>query len=101
MSERKHMRLEYRLRPEVDVDTYLPEVTTFVTNMREHDASHDYTTYRDVKDPKHFVHVGHFDSDVVERMQTQDWFKSFTARLRTLTVNPPDVTMLSQVAATK
>jgi quinol monooxygenase YgiN len=101
MSERKHLRLEYRIRPDVDVDAYLPEVKKFVANMRDHDASHDYTTYRDVKDPRHFVHVGHFDADVAERMQTQDWFKTFTAHLRTLTINPPDVTMLAQVAATR
>jgi len=101
MSERKHMRLEYRLRPDVDVEAYLPEVKKFVAAMRDHDPSHDYTTYRDVKDPQHFVHVGHFTSDVAERMQTQDWFKTFTTHLRTLTVNPPDVTMLAQIAATK
>jgi len=101
MSERKHLRLEYRLRPDVDVDAYLPEVKKFVANMRDHDASHDYTTYRDVKDTHHFVHVGHFDADVAERMQTQDWFKGFTAHLRTLTVAPPEVTMLAQVASTR
>ena len=101
MSERKHMRLEYRLRPDVDVDAYLPEVMKFVANMRDHDPSHDYTTYRDVKDPKHFVHVGHFDAEVAERMQTQGWFKAFTTHLRTLTINPPDVTMLAQLTATR
>jgi len=100
MTERKHLRLEYRLRPDVDVEAYLPEVQKFVANMRDHDASHDYTSYRDVKDPRHFVHVGHFDAEVVERMQTQDWFKGFTAHLRTLVVAPPDVTMLAQVATT-
>jgi quinol monooxygenase YgiN len=100
MTERKHMRLEYRLRPDVDVEAYLPEVKKFVANMRDHDATHDYTTYRDVKDPHHFVHVGHFDPEAVERMQTQDWFKGFTAHLRTLVVAPPDVTMLAQVATT-
>lgn len=102
MSERKHIRLEYRLRPDVDVDAYLPEVMKFVASMRDHAASHDYTSYRDTKDPRHFVHVGHFDGgDVVEQMQTQDWFKSFTAHLRTLTVAPVEVTTLAQVASTR
>jgi quinol monooxygenase YgiN len=101
MSERKHFRLEYRLRPDVDVDAYLPDVKKFVANMRDHDASHDYTSYRDAKDPRHFVHVGHFDADAVERMQTEDWFKTFTAHLRTLTVAPPEATMLAQVATTR
>jgi quinol monooxygenase YgiN len=100
MTERKHMRLEYRLRPDVDVEAYLPEVKKFVANMHDHDASHDYTSYRDAKDPRHFVHVGHFDADAVERMQTQDWFKGFTAYLRTVVVAPPDVTMLAEVATT-
>jgi quinol monooxygenase YgiN len=101
MTERKHLRLEYRLRPDVDVEAYLPEVKKFVANMRDHDASHDYTTYRDVKDPHHFVHIGHFDPEAVESMQTQDWFKGFTAHLRTLVIAPPDATMLSQVATTR
>jgi quinol monooxygenase YgiN len=101
MSERKHLRLEYRIRPDVDVDAYLPEVKKFVANMRDHDASHDYTSYRDLKDPRHFVHIGHFDAAAVERIQTEAWFKNFTAYLRTLTVAAPDATMLSQVATTR
>ncbi|MEO8552433.1 MAG: hypothetical protein ABI678_20790 [Kofleriaceae bacterium] len=95
------MRLEYRLRDDVAPESYLPLVTEFVANMRAHDASHDYTTYRDTKDPRHFVHVGHFAPDVVPGMQAQAWFKTFTSHLRTLTVAPPDVAMLSQVASTR
>jgi len=97
----QHLRLEYRLRDDVDPETYLPLVTEFVRNMKAHDASHDYTTYRDTKDPRHFVHVGHFSPDVVPAMQAQAWFKTFTTHMRTLTVAPPDATMLSQVATTR
>jgi quinol monooxygenase YgiN len=102
MTELKHMRLEYRIRPDVDVEAvYLPLVTGFVASMRAHHASHDYTAYRDAKDPHHFVHVGHFDASVVPDMQAQAWFTTFTGRLRELTVAPPDVVMLGQIAATR
>jgi quinol monooxygenase YgiN len=97
----QHMRLEYRLRDDVDPETYLPLLGEFVSNMKAHDPSHDYTTYRDTKDPRHFVHVGHFAPDVIPGMQAQAWFKQFTAHMRTLTAAPPDVAMLSQVASTR
>ena len=43
------------------------------------------------------MHVGHFDDEVATAFQTQAWFKGFTAKLRELTVSPPDVVMLSPV----
>ncbi|HEX7700031.1 MAG TPA: hypothetical protein VF403_04905 [Kofleriaceae bacterium] len=94
---RKHMRLEYRLRDDVDIDGYLPLLTEFVTNLRKDDTTTDYTAYRDAKNPQHFVHVGHFNEDVAAAFQNQVWFKTFTTRLRELTVSPPDVVMLSPV----
>jgi quinol monooxygenase YgiN len=98
MTDRKHMRLEYRLKDSVDIETYIPLVSAFVANLRKDDASTDYTCYRDLKDPRHFVHVGHFDDAVSTKFQTQAWFQEFTTKLRELTVHPPDVVMLSQVA---
>ncbi|MEO8844056.1 MAG: hypothetical protein ABI591_11445 [Kofleriaceae bacterium] len=94
---RKHMRLEYRLRDDVDVEAYLPLVAEFVTNLRNDHRTTDYTAYRDAKDPRHFVHVGHFDEDVATAFQTQAWFKGFTAKVRERTDSPPDVVMLSPV----
>jgi len=98
MTDRKHMRLEYRLKDTVDIETYIPLVSAFVANLRKDDASTDYTCYRDLKDPRHFVHIGHFDAAVSTQFQTQAWFVEFTTKLRELVVNPPDVVMLSQVA---
>jgi quinol monooxygenase YgiN len=98
MTDQKHVRIEYHLKDTVDLETYIPLVSAFVANLRKDNATTDYTCYRDLKDPRHFVHVGHFEEAVSAKFQTQPWFKEFTAKLRDLTVNPPDVVMLSQVA---
>lgn len=101
MTTQKHMRLEYRLRDEIDPATYEPQLEQFVANMRSHARSHDYAAYRDPKDSRHFVHVGHFLPDDVKAMQKEPWFDAYTTKLRTLTVRPPDVTMLELVASTR
>ena len=101
MSQRQHVRIDYHLRPDADLEAYLAEVARFVANIGKFNASNEYTTYRDAKDPRHFVHVGHFDADVSEPMQTEAWFKTFTAHLRTQSVAPPDVVMLAVVASTR
>jgi quinol monooxygenase YgiN len=100
MQERKHVRIEYRLRPDVAVEAYLPRLKELVAAMRADDPSHEYTAFRDANDDRHFVHVGHFDHAIAERMQAQPWFGAYTTHLRTLTVEPPSVTMLSPIAST-
>jgi quinol monooxygenase YgiN len=97
----KHVRIEYRLRDDVDLDSYAAAVTEFVGGIRAHAASSEYTSYRDAKDPRHFVHVGHFDESIVADLQAQAFFQRFTARQREASVAPADVTMLLPVASTK
>jgi quinol monooxygenase YgiN len=101
MQERKHVRIEYRLRPNVDVEAYWRRLKEFVAAMRAHDPSHEYTAFRDANDDRHFVHVGHFDPAIAEQMQAQPWFAAYTTHLRTLTVEPPNVTMLNTIASTR
>ena len=94
------MRLEYRIRDGVAIDGYMPVLAEFVANLKNDHRTTEYTAFRDAKDPRHFVHVGHFNAEVATAFQNQAWFKSFTTKLRELTVSPPDVVMLSQVAST-
>ena len=98
--ERRHVRIEYRIREDVDLDAYLRLATEFVGNIRALRATNHYTVYRSAKEPRHFVHVGHFDADAVPVLQAQPWFQAFTARQRELTVAPPDAVVLAEVAST-
>jgi hypothetical protein len=99
--DRRHVRIEYRLREDTDLPAYLALVTEFVANIKALRATNDYTAYRDPKDARHFVHVGHFDVDVVPVLQQHAWFKEFTSRQRELVVAPPDALLLDEVASTR
>jgi quinol monooxygenase YgiN len=101
MTDRQNVRIEYRIRPEVEIAQVEQAIGQFVTGIREHDADHTYTSYRDTKDARHFVHVGSFARAATANLQAQPFFKAFTEALRGWTVAPPDVTMLEPVASTR
>jgi quinol monooxygenase YgiN len=101
MTEQRHVRIEYRVREDVDLDWLAGSIGEFVAALRAHDGSHDYTSYRDAKDPRHFVHVGHFTPTAVTALQVQPFFRAFTAKLREACAAGPDVTQLVPVASTR
>ena len=99
--ERKHVRIEYRVRPDVDLEELERDITAFVDGIRAHRESNLYTSYRDTADPRHFVHIGEFDAEQVAGLQQQDFFKRFATRLRERCAVPPEVTTLSVVRSTR
>jgi quinol monooxygenase YgiN len=101
MTEQRHVRIEYRVREDVDLDRLAASIGAFVAGMRAHDGSHDYTSYRDAKDPRHIVHVGHFAPAAAATLQTQPFFQAFTAHLKEACASGPDVTQLVPVASTR
>jgi len=101
MTDRKHVRIEYRVRPDVDLDVLAGLIGDFVAGIANHDASHDYTSYRDAKDPRHFVHVASFQPAALAALQAAPFFQTFTKRLREFTITDPEVTQLSPVASTR
>ncbi|HEX4418064.1 MAG TPA: hypothetical protein VH165_09205 [Kofleriaceae bacterium] len=101
MTEQRHVRIEYRVRDDINLDQLAASIGEFVAGMRAHDQATDYTSYRDAKDPRHFVHVGHFRPDAAASLQTQPFFQSFTAKLRESCASGPDVTNLTPVASTR
>lgn len=98
--DKQHVRVEYRLRPEVDLDQQKRDIAAFVAGIHAHRATSRYTSFQDVKDPRHFVHVGMFDADAVPSLTQQEFFMTFTKLLRERCVTPPDATQLSVVATT-
>jgi len=97
---RRHVRIEYTLRPEVDVDAYKTAVAQFVRDIHTHAASSAYAVYQHEKDARRFTHLGAFDPEIVPTMQKQAWFETFTAQLRQSAVNGPDVQSVAPVAST-
>ena len=98
--DKQHVRVEYRLRPEVDLDQQKRDIEAFVAGIHTHRATSHYTSFQDVKDPRHFVHVGMFDADAVPSLTQQEFFTTFTKLLRERCVTPPEATQLSVVATT-
>lgn len=98
--DKQHVRVEYRLRPEVDLDQQKRDIEAFVAGIHAHRATSRYTSFQDMKDPRHFVHVGHFDVDAVSSLTQQEFFVTFTKLLRERSVTPPEATQLSVVATT-
>jgi hypothetical protein len=97
---RKHVRIEYRVRPEVDLDELKRDIATFVAGIAGHRDTSRYSSFQDAKDPRHFVHVGAFDEDAVPSLQRQEFFVHFTQRLRERCEVAPEATMLVKVAST-
>jgi hypothetical protein len=98
---RRVVRIEYRVRPDVDLDALKQDITGFVDGIRALRATSVYTSYQDVDDPRHFVHVGEFDTDAVPELQAQEFFKRFSARQKERCVVGPDATKLAMVASTR
>lgn len=97
---KQHVRVEYRLRPEVDLEQQKRDVAAFVAAIHAHRATSRYTSFQDLEDPRHFVHVGEFDADAVPSLTKQEFFLAFTQLLRERTVAPPEATRLAMVATT-
>lgn len=99
-SMKRNIRIDYRVRDDVDLEELHGKIAAFVKGLREHDERTLYTSYEDAEDSRHFVHIGEFEEDKLPSLQDAEFFKEFTAILRARTVNPPQVTRTKKVAST-
>ena len=74
--DKQHVRVEYRLRPEVDLDQQKRDIGAFIAGIHAHRATSRYTSFQ------------------------QEFFVTFTKLLRERCVTPPEATQLSVVATT-
>lgn len=95
------VRIEYTVRPEVDLDELTGTIKQFVASIRDHSAAHRYTSYQQSEDRRSFVHVGEFLEEELPSLQAEPFFKRFTAFLRERCAKGPDVTVLDRVAAAR
>jgi hypothetical protein len=100
-SPRTHVHVEYHVRKDVDLDELKREIARFVSGIHEHGIDHVYASYQDVKDERHFVHVGDFAAETVPGLQTEAFFGRFTGFLRERCRVGPEVTLLTKVASTR
>lgn len=97
---RKMFRIEYEIRPDVDLDELRAAIAEFVAGIAALDPRHRYTSYQQVASPRRFVHVADVAEDGVAALQAAPFFARFTAFLRERCLSSPDVTALTQVAST-
>jgi len=96
----RYVRIEYTVRPDVDLEELAGAIGEFVAGIAAHHPEHRYTSYRHADDPRRYVHVGELVADVVPALQREPFFQRFTAYLRERCVTGPDVTPLQPVAST-
>ena len=99
MKKVRYVRIEYTVRPDVDLDELTGAIADFVASIRAHDAEHRYTSYQQSEDRRSFVHI----AELVEEsaaLQAQPFFARFSSFLRERCAKGPDVTELSRVALT-
>lgn len=101
MDMRRIVRIEYAIRPDVDLDEFVIHLNDFVADLRGHDPGHRYTSYQHTEEPRRFVHIGDFSADAVPGLQAEEFFRRFTGFLRERCASGPQVTALSQVASTR
>jgi quinol monooxygenase YgiN len=97
---RRNVRIEYRLRDDVDLDAYARRLGEFVAGIRRHDPGHAYTAYQHGNDPRAFVHLGAFDESRLPALQGEAFFTAYTQALRPLCERGPEVTTLHPIAST-
>jgi len=96
----KHVRIEYRIRDDVDLGAVTAAIAGYVDGIRAHDAGHRYVSYRAADDARAFVHIGAIDVDRLADLQAQPFFGAFSAYLRERCAVGPHVTFLAPVAST-
>ena len=96
----KYIRVDYVLKPDVDLDELKVAIAEFVAGIRSHHTEHRYTSFQHPADPFRFLHIGEVVEEVLPDLQSQSFFQHFTAYLRERCSVGPEVTRLNRVAST-
>jgi len=94
----KYVRIEYTIRPDVDLDEVKREITDFIAAIGAHHSEHRYTSFQLEEDPRRFIHIGELVADAMPPLQAQPFFRSFADFLRARCIRGPEATRLGRVA---
>jgi hypothetical protein len=96
----KYIRIDYIVRPDVDLDELKAAIAEFVDGIRSHNPQHRYTSFQHPADRFRFIHIGEVVEEVLPDLQKQSFFQHFTGYLRERCSVGPEVTRLDRVAST-
>lgn len=100
VSVTKYIRINYIVKPDVDLDELKIAIAEFVDGIRSHNPQHRYTSFQHPADRCRFIHIGEVVEEVLPDLQQQSFFQNFTGYLRERCSVGPEVTRLERVAST-
>jgi quinol monooxygenase YgiN len=96
----RYIRVDYTVKPEVDLDNLKAGISEFVAGIRNHHPEHRYTSFQHPADPNRFTHIGELVEEAIPDLQKQPFFRHFTEYLPGQCSVGPEVTRLDRVAST-
>jgi hypothetical protein len=96
----KCIRVDYTVKPDVDLDNLKVAITEFVAGIHSHHPEHRYTSFQHPAEPNRFIHIGEVVEEVLPDLQKQPFFRQFTEYLPGQCSVGPEVTRLDRVAST-
>jgi hypothetical protein len=96
----KYIRVDYTVKPEVDLDNLKAEIYEFVAGIRSHHPEHRYTSFQHPADSNQFIHIGELVEEAIPGLQVQPFFQHFTKYLPGQCSVGPEVNRLDRVAST-
>jgi len=96
----KYIRVDYTVKPEVNLGNLKAGIYEFVAGIRRHHPEHRYTSFQHPADPNRFIHIGEFVEEAIPDLQKQPFFRHFTEYLPGQCSVGPEVTRLERVAST-
>lgn len=96
----KYIRVDYTVKPEVDLDNLKAAITEFVAGIHSHHPGHRYVSFQHPANPNRFIHIGEIVDEVLPDLQKQPFFRQFTEYLPGQCSAGPEVTRLDRVAST-
>jgi hypothetical protein len=97
----KSIRIEYTIRPDVDLDELKHAIAEFVAGIGALHPENRYTSFQYAKAPRRFIHFAEIVEDVLPALQAEPFFIRFTTYLREQCIAGPEASWLDQVASTR
>jgi hypothetical protein len=87
----KYIRIDYVVKPDVDLDELKGAIADFVAGIRAHHPEHRYTSFQHPSAPLRFIHIGEVVQEVLTDLQKQPFFLRFTGYLKEQCSIGPDL----------
>src|SRR5579864_4531635 len=95
-----YIRVDYTVKPDVDLNNLKAAITEFVAGIRSHHPEHRYTSFQHPADPNRFIHIGDVVEAVLPDLQKQPFCRLFTEYSPGQCSVRPEVTRVERVAST-